>query len=208
MGRAALFHLANRGVCALGIEQHRMGHSLGSSSSPSRGFRKASFAHSAYVKLANSAQALWGKLEKSSGRDLLKLTSALLISPPEHPAMKGMIDSARQHDLPHETLSAKQLEQQFPVLRPRQDDWGLVDPEAGVLLADECNAAHLDGALASGAIVREQESVTSIDLEAVDVVVRTVRAEYRARRVVVTAGPWLPKLLGEGMNGLPGLHIP
>jgi len=208
MGSAVLFHLAGRGLRAVGIEQHEIGHDLGSSSSPSRGFRKASFAHPIYVQLATRAQSLWRELETASSESLLRFTSGIFAAPPDHPAILGMIDCARRHDLPHEILDARQLKDRFPVFRPPPDYVAIIEHEAGVLLADKCNAAHVRGALQRGATIRPCERVTSIEPAKSFVVVRTGVAEYRAQRVVVTAGPWLPALLAEGAGALSGFHAP
>lgn len=197
MGASALAHLASRNIEVLGLEQFELDHELGSSASPSRGFRKAYFTDPAYVALADRAQAAWRALEAEAQDELLAWTSALFVGPPEHPGVIGVGASCREHGLPHEVLDAPALRARFPALVPGDGDVGILELDAGVLLADRCNAAHVRRAVRHGAEVRAREAVTSIVPQADAVLVRTGRGEYLGRRVVVTAGPWLGDLLAR-----------
>jgi sarcosine oxidase len=201
-----MLHLARRGQSVVGIEQYRLGHSLGSSSSGSRGFRKAYSTHPSYVTLANAAQAAWRELEAETGETLLHLISALTIGPPDHPGVIGLLRSAKDHGLPYEVLEAPALAARYPALVPRDGDLGVLEVDAGVLVATRCNEAHLRAALGLGAEVHGEERVLSLEPGPSEVVVRTDRAQYAARHVVVTAGPWLGALLGRG--GLMELALP
>ncbi|HVJ66412.1 MAG TPA: FAD-dependent oxidoreductase, partial [Caulifigura sp.] len=51
MGGATFHHLAKRGVRVIGLEQHTIAHSLGSSHGETRIIRKAYFEHPDYVPL-------------------------------------------------------------------------------------------------------------------------------------------------------------
>jgi sarcosine oxidase len=57
-------------------------------------------------------------------------------------------------------------------------------------------ATQIERARAVGASVRTGETVTRVTAEATSVTVVTDAATYSAARVIVTAGAWVPKLLG------------
>jgi sarcosine oxidase len=67
MGSAALFHLARRGVKAIGIEQFLPGHDRGSSHGESRAIRLGYSEHPSYVPLVRRAFDNWRELERLSG---------------------------------------------------------------------------------------------------------------------------------------------
>jgi glycine/D-amino acid oxidase-like deaminating enzyme len=60
-------------------------------------------------------------------------------------------------------------------------------------------AAHAAAAAARGAVLREREAVTGwrVDAGSGDVLVTTARATYQGRRLVVTAGAWIPQLVPQ-----------
>jgi sarcosine oxidase len=70
-------------------------------------------------------------------------------------------------------------------------------PDAGFLLPERCIVAHVNAALQRGAEVHSREPVIAWGAEQDSVWVRTDRETYRARRLVITAGPWARNLVPE-----------
>src|SRR5205814_9137738 len=116
MGCATLFHLARRGVRALGIEQFRPGHLLGSSHGDSRIIRETYFEHPLYVPLVRRAHALWRELERESGTPLMTITGGLMIGPEDGMVVAGTLRSAREHGLPHQVLTPRAAKDRIPAL--------------------------------------------------------------------------------------------
>ncbi len=63
-------------------------------------------------------------------------------------------------------------------------------------MSERCIAAHVQAAMAVGAAVHSQEHVIDWDVCGDQISVRTHRATYTTRRLVVTAGPWAGKVVG------------
>jgi len=108
MGSATLFHLARRGLRALGLEQFSQGHQLGSSHGDSRIIRETYFETSLYVPLVQRAHELWRELEETSGTSLMKITGGLMIGPSDGMVITGTLRSVREHRLAHEVLTPTQ----------------------------------------------------------------------------------------------------
>jgi len=68
VGSAALFHLARRGVRALGLDRFPPGHDRGSSHGATRIIRQAYFEHADYVPLLLRAYELWAEISERQGR--------------------------------------------------------------------------------------------------------------------------------------------
>ncbi len=130
MGSATLFHLARRGVRVVGLEQFGAGHALGSSHGDSRIIRETYFEHPLYVPLVRRAHELWRELERVSGTTLMKIAGGLMIGPRDGMVVTGTLRSAREHGLPHETLTASAVGERFPAFRVR------VETRNGNYLAD------------------------------------------------------------------------
>ena len=190
VGSATLFHLARRGLRVLGLEQYNQGHTLGSSHGDSRIIRETYFEHPLYVPLVQRAHDLWRELEKSSGKSLIKITGGLMIGPPGGMVVSGTLRSAREHNLPHEILTPAQVHERFPAFELEPNLVAVLDPRAGYLDPEACNAAHLDAARNAGADIRFNEPVVEWSAADEAVIIRTRTETYSGDRLVLAAGAW------------------
>ena len=197
MGSQAAAELAGRGLRVLAFDRLAPPHAEGSSHGRSRIIRQAYFEHPLYVPLVLRAYELWAELERKSGRRLLTETGGLMIGPADSTLVAGARRSAETHGLPHEMLDAADLRRRFPAFRVATDTVALHEPRAGVLDPEGSITAALDLARASGADLRLNEPIDSWEPVAGGVAVRTASGRYRARRLVLAAGPWIGGLLGR-----------
>lgn len=72
-------------------------------------------------------------------------------------------------------------------------------PEGGILASELCIAAHIKAAQAHGAEFHAPEKVEAwkIDEATGIVTVFTDRGQYSARKLVLTAGSWMPDIMPE-----------
>jgi sarcosine oxidase len=186
MGSAALYHLARRGKRVLGLERFDLGHELGSSHGHTRIIRQAYFEHPSYVPLVLRAYELWRELETEAGEQLLVITGAVEGGPRIY---EGALRSSLEHDLPHESIDGAEAGRRFPGFRLPPELELVWQPDGGFVLPERCIVAHVNGALARGAVVRARERVLEWSEGENGVRVRTDRgATVEAERLVLTAG--------------------
>ena len=204
MGAATLYQLALRGVRALGIERWQTPHDQGSSHGESRITRQAIAEGEHYVPFVRRSHEIWRALEAESGESLLCPVGGLFLgrqaATVSHHGQLDFVgrttEIARRHQIPHETLSAAQVSERFPQFHLVGDEVAYYEPGAGLLRPERCVATQLDRARAHGAVTRTGELVVRITPGPSDVQVTTDATTYLGGSVVVTAGPWLPALLG------------
>ncbi len=196
MGSAAAWQLARRGRRVLGFDRFSPPHTLGSSHGRSRIIREAYFEHPAYVPLLRRAYECWAQLEHESGRQLLRRTGGLMAGPEKGVLFAGARRSAVEHGVPHEVLRADEIRHRFPGFAPPEDTVGLFEFRAGMLWPEGCVEAALRLARRDGAELRTDEPVTSWRADGDGVAVATAGGTYRAARLILSAGPWMPSLLG------------
>jgi len=201
MGSAAAFHLAARDQKVLGLEQFSPAHDKGSSHGKTRVIRQAYFENPAYVPLLFRAYELWCELERAKDERLLFETGGLMIGAPGSAVVTGSTASARLHGLPHEILDATEISRRFPALHPPADHVALHEKRAGYLLVERCTLAHLDLATGAGAELHFDEQVLHWKQVGNGVCVKTSRGEYEAEHLVISPGPWAPRVLAD--LGLP-----
>jgi sarcosine oxidase len=210
MGAATLYQLARRGVRALGIDRFTPPHDQGSSHGESRITRQSVGEGDEYVPFVLRSHAIWRALEAETGESLLSPVGGLFLTRRAETArhhgqtdfIRRTIAIATRHAIAHEVLDAGEVQKRFPQFRCVGDELAYYEPGAGFLHPERCVAVQLQQARVHGAIVRGGESVLAIEPEASNVRVVTNRATYVAGHAVVTAGPWLPALLGGPFPGL------
>lgn len=195
-GSAALYHLAHRGLNAVGVESHGVPHGQGSSTGESRVIRKAYFEDPRYVPLLHRAYELWRDLEAATGARLVEKVGCLTFGAADHPAVRGAQQSVREHRLPHELLGADAIAARFPLFAPAAGDVGVYEVDAGWLHVEACTTAHAREAERHGARLLCPARVVGLDTDAAGVDVEIEGPDgavqrLRAERVVVAGGPWL-----------------
>jgi sarcosine oxidase len=206
MGSAAIYELARRGQCVLGLEQFTIPHELGSSAGATRIFRFAYFEHPSYVPLMRLSFARWRALERELGERLLTVTGGLDIGLPDGRVVRGAKAACREHGLTHEVLGAHEVARRYPAWRLPAEFEAVYQPEAGFLPADRAILAHVTLARRLGAEVRENEPVRSWKAAGDRIEVETERGRYEAGALVVAAGAWTGRVLSE--HGFQRVAVP
>lgn len=197
VGSAALFHLARRGVRALGIDRFPPGHDRGSSHGRTRLFRQAYYEHPDYVPLSRRAYALWADLEAARDDKLFYRSGLLEVGPADGHLIPGVLESARRHELNIEELMSDDVARRFPGFVVPDGCRAVFEQDAGFLLVERCVLAHLEEAQKLGATLHTGETVTRWVAGADGVTVETTTATYRAARLIIAAGAWSGGVLGE-----------
>jgi sarcosine oxidase len=157
---------------------------------------------------------------------VLTMTGGLMLGLPDSQLIQGTLTSAREHSLPHEVLAADEVHRRFPAFCPQPEEIGVLDPEAGYLVPELCNFAHIRLSAMNGANLHFEEPVTHWRVlsaeEALGVTgvreaasssssspclvqLTTPKGEYYARKLVLTVGAWAPLVYSDSL-GL-GLHV-
>lgn len=196
-GSAALYHLARRGVRAVGIERFGIAHDRGSSHGETRIIRQAYFEHPDYVPLLKRAYGLWRELEAESQRELMRLCGLMLTGPPDGEAISGAKLAAWEHGVEIEDVAPAEARRRFRRYRLTDGYSVVFEPNAGYLHVEQCVATHAELAQRHGAVIKANETVTGWSVAGDTVRVRTDRNEYIAARMIVTAGAWSAQVLGD-----------
>lgn len=197
MGSATLHQLARRGLHVLGIDQFAPPHALGSSHGKSRIIREAYFEDPRYVPLVQRAYECWHALEQESGAAIFRQTGGLMLGAPASDVVRGARLSAAQHGVPHQVLSAEEVRQRVPAIRPQRDDIGIFEPRAGMLAPEIAIQAALDMARRHGATVHLNEPLLSWRAVGDGVEITTRTGTARAAKLILSVGAWATTVLKE-----------
>jgi sarcosine oxidase len=201
-GSAIACEVARRGLRVAALDRYSPPHANGSSHGESRIIREAYFEHPAYVPMVQRAYDLWRELEAASGERFLVTTGGLMIGAPDSALVAGARRSADEHGLRYAMLTASEVQDRFPALAPETGMVGVWEPRAGILDPERCIDALLSRARTHGAALHFDESARAWRADRDGVHVQTTRAGYRARKLVIAAGPWVGSLVPELQSNL------
>ncbi|CAN7153600.1 FAD-dependent oxidoreductase [Arthrobacter sp. LjRoot14] len=201
MGSAAAWQLARRGRSVVLLEQFEQGHHIGASHGATRNFNMA-YAEPDYLDLVTEAKDLWDELEGATGTQLLDLVG--LVNHGNVRRLRDVRSSHAERGIESHFIPAAEAAERWRGMNFRGDV--LVVPGSGRVRAADALLALRQAAEAHGARFEYSTPVRDIRVDGDRAVVVIDSGEITARRVVVTAGAWTGKLLGNRVT-LPGLVV-
>jgi sarcosine oxidase len=201
MGSATAWHLARRGRQVTLLERYGARHTWGASHGRSRNFN-LTYVDATYQAMLREAAGLWRELEDASGRSLLELVGIV-----NHGAgvAPDLADALGSHGVRASMLGPEEAQERWAGIR--FDTRVVHTPEAGRLDADEAVVALQSETARRGGEVLLETQVDAIRVRRDGLVeVTTGDGVYVAETVVVTAGAWTEKLVGDLVQ-LPGLVV-
>ncbi len=202
MGSAAAYYLAKSGQRVLLLEQFDIDHPNGSSGGNSRIIRYM-YDHPYYVELAKAAYPMWRALEDASGEKLMHIIGGLDFGRATDVSLQQTLASAAQHNIPIERMAPADAMKRFPQFHFDDDMVVVYQADYGLLNASACVRTHVRLAQNHGAVVVSQARVSGIDATPSSVTVHATKGDFRAERLVITAGAWTNRALAPL-----GLHLP
>jgi sarcosine oxidase len=177
---------------------------MGSSHGVNRIIRLAYFEDPSYVPLLRRAYQAWREVEQRFGEQLLVITGSIDAGPPGSRMVEGSQEACREHDIPHEVLTGRELAARFPGYQLPGAHIAVLQADGGFVASERAVVAHATLAQHEGATIRAREKV--LDWEPTPgggVRVQTDRSSYEAGRLVVSAGAWVsdfvPRLRDEAV---------
>jgi sarcosine oxidase len=223
MGSATAAKLAEAGLSVLAVEAAPSNRPQGASTDDSRLYRRIYPEDSEYAAWTEAALQEWRRLQVLTGRRLFLRTGSLTVAQETSSAWEQLTRAAT--GLPHRRMSTQSLRAAYPKIRFDADALGIIDPHAGLLLADDCVRAFRQRAVQAGAQLRFNVAMDLSNListwtsgHQVNVGRRLVRADA----AVVAIGAWLvgspvatgwldislERTVSHWFRAAPGLDVP
>jgi len=198
-GLATAWHLASQQVSGRAtsvavVDQFRLGHARGSSHGSTR-ITRSTYGDPAYVELMRVARAEdWRRLESDAHAPLVRPCEGIFFGP-----RGGVFDAfaAQAYGDEVELVSREVARARFPLFSFVDAPEVLLDHTAGVIEARATLDVLARVAILRGVTMFEDTRVFGIDHSHDPIVLDTSNGAMRARRLVVTAGPWTTRLVPE-----------
>nr|XP_054590248.1 peroxisomal sarcosine oxidase isoform X2 [Nothobranchius furzeri] len=200
-GSFTAYQLAKQNRKTLLVEQFVLPHSRGSSHGQTRVIRKA-YKQDFYIHMMEESYKLWTQLEEEAGVKLYRQTGLLVMGPETSDDYQLIKTNLQNNNIPTVILNRDNFNQHIPGVNLSEGHGAMVEVTAGLLYADRALRTVQGQFLKLGGTIRDNEEVTGITPGPL-VTVTTPAGVYRAKSVVITAGPWTNAVLART-----GLQLP
>ncbi|XP_050725700.1 peroxisomal sarcosine oxidase-like isoform X2 [Eriocheir sinensis] len=201
-GSSAAYHLAKAGQDTILLEQFPLPHSRGSSHGQTRIIRLANYGVPQLTALMADSFGMWRKIEQEAGVSLVR-SSPMLVVTDDAKMMARVERSVREGGDTPQRPRLSEVNRKYGSNLPA-GNLTLIDPSAGVLMADKCVATLQRLFREAGGRVVDEWPVERVEVGPGGAVeVRGPRGRVRAERIVLCPGPWAGPLLAKM-----GVHLP
>src|SRR6185369_10528771 len=198
------YQLNRAGLSVLLLDAYGPGNNRASSGGESRIIRLGYGPDEIYTRSAQRSFKLWQELFASvdSPTPLFHQTGVLWLARKDDSYCEATLKTLRAVGARCERLDQAQLSERVPQFNFDGVAWGIIEPDAGVLMARRAVQAVAMKARADGVDYLEEAIASPI----VGRNVRTVSGKaIDARQFVFACGPWLPKLFPDLLGEL--IHV-
>ena len=204
LGSGTVYWLARRaGAEVLGLEQFELGHVHGGSQDHSRIIR-LTYHHADYTRLTPHTYSAWATLEEESAVRVVTQTGSVelaLKDGPHQADIENYAQAMAAAAIPYERFGGDEVMRRYPQFRLNQEVDALWQESTGIADAAKGNAAHVATARLHGATILDRCPVRAIRPFAGGVEVESERGTFSCRRLIVTAGAWMDRVLADvGVN--------
>jgi monomeric sarcosine oxidase len=191
-GAWTAYKLRQDGASVLLLDAYGPGNSRASSGGESRMIRMGYGPDEIYSRMAQRSLVLWKELF-GDRHNLFVKTGILWLAHDRDPYCEATLATFQRLGINHERLDEDELAQRFPQIVLGAVNWGIIEPDSGILLARRAVQTVAAHARAIGVDYREEAISSPINGS-----INTVSGEeIIACRYVFACGPWLPKLFPE-----------
>lgn len=194
VGAAAGYYANQAGLSVLMIDSGHPPHQNGAHHGETRLMRHAYGEGEKYVPMVLRAQALWDELQQLSEERIFEKTGIVNLGPVDSTFLANVRTSAHRWRLPLEELNTDALRARWPQIRVPDNYCGLFEPDSGVLYSETAVKTWIRLAMEAGCAQLFNCPVTGLHQDGDDTIVSTPEGEFRATKVLLSAGTWVKSL--------------
>lgn len=204
-GAWTAYQLRLQGAAVLLLDAYGPGNSRGSSGGESRVIRLGYGPDRIYSRSAQKSLQMWQQLfaNHEHWSNFFQKTGVLWLAREQDQYCEGTLKTLQHLDANYERLDHDELGQRFPQLDFSRIAWGILEPDAGVLMARRAVQAVVAQTRAD--YLEEAIAPPSLETNRLHSIKTTSGREIFAERFVFACGPWLPKLFPDLLGEL--IHV-
>ena len=204
-GAWTAYQLRLQGATVVLLDAYGPGNSRASSGGESRVIRLGYGPDEIYSRSSQRSMHMWRQLfdKHEHWSNLFQRTGVLWLAREQDQYCEAILKILQQLNARYERLDRDELSRRFPQFEPGPIAWGIVEPDAGVLMARRAVQAVVAQARTDGVDYLEQ--AIAPPRPGTNKIQTISGTEIMAERFVFACGPWLPKLFPDLLGDL--IHV-
>ena len=204
-GAWTAYQLHLQGATVVLLDAYGPGNSRASSGGESRVIRLGYGPDEIYSRSSQRSMHMWRQLfdKHEHWSNLFQRTGVLWLAREQDQYCEAILKILQQLNARYERLDRDELSRRFPQFEPGPIAWGIVEPDAGVLMARRAVQAVVAQARTDGVDYLEQ--AIAPPRPGTNKIQTISGTEIMAERFVFACGPWLPKLFPDLLGDL--IHV-
>ncbi|XP_065897172.1 peroxisomal sarcosine oxidase-like isoform X2 [Dysidea avara] len=137
---------------------------------------------------------LWEQVEKESGITVYRKTGIARFGPKGSKKLSTLVTNMHKCGLPVSVLDAKEMKQRYPHLNLPDNFECVYEEDAGILGASKAVTALQNVFIKKGGKLLDCHPITDI-IPGDIVVLKSSKGDIKAKKIIITVGPWAKKVL-------------
>lgn len=150
-----------------------------------------------YTRWAMRSLPLWQEFAARTGRKIFQQTGVLWLGTHADPYLQRLHDVLGQAGVPREGLAADEIRRRWPQLVLDDVNWGVLEPESGLLMARSSVQALAAELVRQGVEYHAAAALPPEPGAKLAAIKTSAGTPIAAGTFIFTCGPWLPKVFPE-----------
>ena len=201
-GTWTAYLLQRAGAKVVLIDAYGPGNSRASSGGESRIIRLGYGPDELYTRSSQRSFPLWRELFDRTAPNLFRQTGVLWLAHETDSYCEATLSTLKTVGANYERLSREDLVNRYPQIDLGASSWGILEPDAGVLMARQAVQAVCSAAQAEGVTYIQQAVTPPSAANRLEYLSTISSEQIHAEKFVFACGPWLPKLFPSLLGDL------
>ena len=193
-GTWTAYLLRRAGAKVILVDAYGPGNSRSSSGGESRIIRLGYGPDELYTRSSQRSFPLWRELFDQTARNLFRQTGVLWLAHETDSYCEATLSTLKTVGANYERLTREDLLNRYPQIELGPSSWGILEPDAGVLMARQAVQAVCTAAQDEGVTYRQQAVTPPAAAKRLEYLSTVSGDQIHAEKFVFACGPWLPKL--------------
>lgn len=196
-GAWTAYFLRRSGASVLLADAYGPANSRASSGGETRVIRMGYGPDELYTRWAMRSLSIWHGFSERLGGKIFQKTGVLWAGNDSDQYLKAMFQVLSKAAVPVESLAADDIKTRWPQLHFDDVNWGVLEPESGLLMA-RSSVQALMAELMAGGVDSRTDAVLAPEKPGKVAELRTTAGDsISAGRFIFACGPWLPKIFPD-----------